>query len=254
VKSTTKGIRRDDKKSSCVPTEAVCLTKFGPESGETAKEILARKDLERRSGTRAHKNEFWWGIGEKGTAQSISYLISQHGANVVLFSAIKGQKPPKNDSASDALVWRKYRMLGSGVLHDIPKHVLITSAAVTKSGKIRTTHFALICNSSVPIKMGEHVFRFCNPHYKNLSKDGELGKSARGQRTTTALVKWTSSTISGAECDSLIDFSAQICAPYCVELSDPKRIPPSTAATLNRQIAKGLGIGKWKLAVTNIRR
>ena len=48
---------------------AVCLTKFGPESGETAKEILARKDLERRSGIRTHKNEFWWGIGEKGTAQ-----------------------------------------------------------------------------------------------------------------------------------------------------------------------------------------
>ena len=36
---------------------AVCLTKFGPESGETTKEILTRKDLERRSGTRAHKNE-----------------------------------------------------------------------------------------------------------------------------------------------------------------------------------------------------
>ena len=51
---------------------AVCLTKFGPESGETAKEILARKDLERRSGVGAHKNEFWWGIGEKGTAQSIN--------------------------------------------------------------------------------------------------------------------------------------------------------------------------------------
>ena len=43
--------------------EAVCLTKFGPELDETAKEILARKDLERRSGIRAHKNEFWWGIG-----------------------------------------------------------------------------------------------------------------------------------------------------------------------------------------------
>ena len=41
---------------------AVCLTNFGPELGETAKEILARKDLERRSGIRAHKNEFWWGI------------------------------------------------------------------------------------------------------------------------------------------------------------------------------------------------
>ena len=134
---------------------AVCLTKFGPESGETAEEILARKDLERRSGARAHKNEFWWGIGEKGTAQSINSLISQHGANVVLFCAIKNQKPPKKSSASDVLVWRKYRTLGSSVLRDIPKHVLITSAAVTKNGTIRRTHFALVCNSRTPIKMGE---------------------------------------------------------------------------------------------------
>ena len=121
---------------------AVCLTKFGPESGETTEEILARKDLERRSGTRAHKNEFWWGIGEKGAAQSINKLISQHGANVVLFCAIKSQKLPENGSASDILVWGKYSVLGDSILHDIPKHVLITSAAVTKSGRIRRTHFA----------------------------------------------------------------------------------------------------------------
>jgi hypothetical protein len=233
---------------------ALCLTKFGTESGETAKEILARKDLERRSGVGAHKNEFWWGVGEKGTAQSIQTLISQHGGNIVLFSAIKDQKPPNKGSATDALVWRKYRVLGGDILQDVPRHVLITSAAVTKSGKMRTTHFALICSSSVPIKMGEHVFRFCNSHYKNLSKDGAIGKSARGQRTTTALVKWTSSTISGAECDSLIDFSAQFCAPYCVELSDPKRIPPSAMEALNQQILKGLGSRHWTLAVTNIRR
>ncbi len=232
---------------------AVCLTKFGPESGETAKEIVARKDLERRSGIRAHKNEFWWGIGERGTAQSVNRLISQYGATVVLFSAIRNQKPPKTDSASDILVWRKYRILGSGVVHDIPKHILITSAAVTKSGTIRATHFALICNSSAPIKMGGHVFRFSNSHYKNLSKDGKLGKSARGQRTTQALVRWTNSPISGAECDSLIDFSAEFCAPYCVELSDPKRIPPSAVATLNQQIAHGLHRSQWALAIATIK-
>jgi hypothetical protein len=226
---------------------AVCLTKFGPELGETAEQILARKDLERRSGVGAHKNEFWWGVGEKGTAQSIQTLISQHGGRTVLFSAIKDQKPPNKGSASNALVWRKYRMLGGDILQDIPKHVLITSAEAAKCGR----H---ICSSSVPIKMGEHVFRFCNSHYKNLSKDGAIGKSARGQRTTTALVKWTSSTISGSECDSLIDFSAQFCAPYCVELSDPKRIPPSAMEALNQQIAKGLGSRHWTLAVTNIRR
>jgi hypothetical protein len=36
---------------------AVCLTKFGPESGETAEEILARKDLERRSAARRPEPE-----------------------------------------------------------------------------------------------------------------------------------------------------------------------------------------------------
>ena len=233
--------------------EAVCLTKFGPELGETAKEILTRKDLERRSGIRAHKNEFWWGIGDKSTAQSITNLISQYDAAIVLFSAIKNQEPLKNGSPSDAFVWRKYRVLGGDILQDIPKHVLITSNALTKSGTVRKTYFALICNSSMPIKMGGHVFRFANQHYKNISKDGTLGKAARGQRTTTALVRWTTSPISGAECDSLIDLSAQLCAPYCVELFDPKPISSSTVAGLNWQIAEGMRLRQWLLAVATIR-
>ena len=72
-------------------------------------------------------------------------------------------------------------MPGGGTLQDLPKHVLITSDALARSGTVRKTHFALICNSSVPIKMGGHVFRFANRHYKNISKDGTLGKTARGQ-------------------------------------------------------------------------
>jgi hypothetical protein len=157
---------------------AFCLTKFGPEAGETTQKILARKDLERRAGVGAHKNEFWWGVGEKGTAQSTQTLISRHGGNTVLFSAIKDQTPPNKGSTTDALVWRKYRMLGGDILQDIPKHVLITSAALTKGGTTRTKHFALVCNSNVPLKIGGRAFRFSNSHYKNLSKDGKLGKSA----------------------------------------------------------------------------
>ena len=76
---------------------AVCLTRVGPESSETAKEIIARKDLERRAGLGAHKNEFWWGIGEKGTARSIQTLISQHGCNTVLFAATKDRSPRTRD-------------------------------------------------------------------------------------------------------------------------------------------------------------
>jgi hypothetical protein len=233
---------------------AVCLTKFGPELSETAKEILARKDLERRSGVGAHKNEFWWGVGEKSTAQSTQTLISQHGGNTVLFSAIKDQTPPNKGSATDALVWRKYRMLGGDILQDIPKHVLITSAAVTKGGTTRTKHFALVCNSSFPLKMGGRVFRFSNAHYKNLSKDGKLGKSARGKRSIAALVRWTNFPISGAECDSFIDFYADLCTPYCVELCDPARISSSAVSKLNRQIARGSHPTQWVNAVATIRR
>jgi hypothetical protein len=66
--------------------------------------LIARKDLERRSGIRAHKNEFWWGIGKKGTAQSVNNLISQYNAISVLFSAIKKR------TAKERLVIRRIRM------------------------------------------------------------------------------------------------------------------------------------------------
>jgi hypothetical protein len=145
-------------------------------------------------------------------------------------------------------------MLGGDILQDVPKHVLITSTAVTKRGTARTKHFALVCNSGVPLKIGGRAFRFSNPHYKSLGKDGKLGKSARGQRTTAALVRWTSSPISGAECDSFIDFYADLCTPYCVELFDPARISSSAVLKLNRQIARGLHPTQWLNAVATIRR
>jgi hypothetical protein len=105
--------------------------------------FLAQKELEQRSRIGVHKNEFWWGTGEKRTARSIIGLISQHDAKVFLFSAIKNQKLSNSDPASNLPVWRKYRTLGGGISLDIPKHVLITSGALTKSGTRRMTHFAL---------------------------------------------------------------------------------------------------------------
>ena len=159
----------------------MCLTKFGPESGETAEEIVARKDLERRSGVGTHKNEFWWGVGEKGTAQSIQTLISQHGGNTVLFSAIKDQTPPNKGSATDALVWRKYRMLGGDILQDIPKHVLITSAAVTKGGTTRTKHFALSLQLKCPIEDRRARFQILLPSLQNLQQRRQAWKVCKRQ-------------------------------------------------------------------------
>ena len=71
-------------------------------------------------------------------------------------------------------------MLGGDILQDIPKHVLITAAATTKRGIARTKHFALVCTSNAPLKIGGRAFRFSSAHYKSLGKDGKVGKSASG--------------------------------------------------------------------------
>jgi hypothetical protein len=43
----------------------------------TADEILARKDLERLSGVGAHKNEFWWGVGEKVIYKRVDFTFQR---------------------------------------------------------------------------------------------------------------------------------------------------------------------------------
>jgi hypothetical protein len=232
--------------------QAVCLTKFGPEAGEAAKQILARKDLERRAGKSDHQSEFWWGVGERGTAQSVGIAITKCGVNKVLFCAIKNQTPMKTSTSSEVLVWRKYRQLGGSLEHHIPPHVLLTSAALTKGGKTRSFHYALVCHSTVPLQVGGQVFRFANSRYRNLLKDGSLGQSSRGQRTTTALVKASTAPIRDVECDSTIDFSARLLA--CVELCDSKSIALSDIASLMHRIANGEDVEQWQSAVSLIRR
>ena len=160
---------------------AVCLTKFGPESGETAKEILARKDLERRSGVGAHKNEFWWGVGEKGTAQSIQTLISQHGGNIVLFSAMKDQNAPNKGSATDALVWRKYRMLGGDIIQDIPKHVLITSRCRDQRRHHSDEAFRPCLQLKCPIEDRRARFQILLPSLQNLQQRRQAWKVCKRQ-------------------------------------------------------------------------
>ena len=213
---------------------AVCLTKYGPESGEPAEVILARKELERKSGTGKHTNEFWWGIGEQGTADSICYLIEKYEAKSIIFVPVKDQKQ-NGERPSHVLVWRSYRTLGSHQNICIPKNVLVTSSVLTKNGKVKSNHFALVCNSGVSIRAA-NIGRFSNCHYKNLKKSGkayDLGSCQRGQRTTSPLVKWTSHAITQDDCDCAIQFSAYFAVPSCVELQDGKRVPYAQIFALN---------------------
>jgi hypothetical protein len=230
---------------------AVCLTKFGPESDEPASAILARKEWERKSGKVAHTNEFWWGIGERGTAESIRHLIEKYKAKSIIFAAVKDQTT-KGSAPPHVLVWRKYRTLGGHRNIDIPENVLITSSMSTKDGKFKSNHFALVCNSRDPIRAANLV-QFANSHYKNLTKSGkgyELGSSKRGQRTTSPLVKFTSGAITAADCDSVIQFSAHFAIPFCVELEESKRVSYAQILVLNAI----KNTDQWLAAVAAIRK
>jgi hypothetical protein len=230
---------------------AVCLTKFGPESGETANAIFARKEWERKSGKAGHTNEFWWGIGERGTAESIRHLIEKYNAESIVFVAIKDQKI-KGAHPPLVMVWRKYRTLAGHQNIDMPENVLVTSSVSTKDGKLKSNHFALVCNSRAAIQAA-NIGRFANSHYKNLTKSGsgyELGSSQRGQRTTAPLVKSSSHAITPADCDADIQFSAHFVAPYCVELQDSKRVPYPQILALNSIKS----VDQWLSAVAAIRR
>jgi hypothetical protein len=237
--------------SVCIYQEkAVCLTKYGPYSYQTVEEILARKDFERRSGRFDHANEFWWGIGEK-FAKAVCYLCETHSAKTVLFTPIKDlEQKARATAPSHIFVWRKYRTLRSNKLIDVPEHVLMTSADYSD-------YFALVCKSTDPIRAAK-IGKFANHHYKNLRRKGagfELGSSKRGQLTTASLVKCTDRPITAADCDATIEFAAQLCTPYCVQLLDWKRVPISTIRSLNQNIRAGLlTIDQWPLLLAEIRK
>jgi hypothetical protein len=198
---------------------AVCLTKFGPDSGQVACKILRRKEWERRSGRDEHEHEFWWGIGEQGTDQSIHLLIEEHKAKSVIFVAAKTQTLKKMPLEDNILVWRHYRTL-AGDQGIIPENVLVTSSIS------RSNYFALVCKNqeSILVCNSPDGRQFANRHYKYLKNTGELGSSERGQRTTSPLVRYTTDDIIAADCDSVIEFSADFAEPNCVRLCDRKPV------------------------------
>ena len=179
---------------------AVCLTKFGPESGETAEEILARKDWNGDRALALTKTSFGGALAKREPPNPYKLYFHSTAATSCYFPRSKIRRRRTRARQSDALVWRKYRMLGGDILQDIPKHVLITSAAVTKRGTARTKHFALVCNSRVPLKIGGRAFRFSNAHYKNLGKE----------RKTWQVRKRTADYRSIGQVDELSDFGSGV--------------------------------------------
>lgn len=143
-------------------------TKMGVESGEDLNRIVARKEEERKSGN----GIFWWGIGNSLGASVREQARAQGGQLPIVFSTMLSS--PKNIDVSPGIVWRWTKWEDEdGFLRDIPPHVRVISRGDPSKGK----HYALVCLSNEPLRLGNDRHKFDPTQYLTFSKGKIPGAS-----------------------------------------------------------------------------
>jgi hypothetical protein len=185
-----------------------CWTRFGTEAGEKIDSILARKEEERL----ATGGMFLWGIGNS-VGPAIRDLIRLEERPIVLFSPMRS-KPKAIDVAPSGLtVWSEALDL-DGRDWPIPEGVKVTSRQGSETGRIKRSHYALVCRSSSPLS----ALNLTSLRYEelvNLQSKNKLGASQ-----VTAVVEQLAQGT--ADCTSYpVAFVAELVFPYFVKLSCP---------------------------------
>jgi hypothetical protein len=116
------------------------------EAGESLEGIIARKEAERAAGN----GEFWWGIGNS-LGKAVQDAAKVDGGLPVLFSVMLTRPKKIDTSPGEVYLWTGYEDPDGGI-HDLPPHVIVTS----RGGASKSRHYALVCQSAVPLAKGDH--------------------------------------------------------------------------------------------------
>jgi hypothetical protein len=116
---------------------AFVWTKIQAEAGQSVDRILIRKELERQSG-----GAFCWGIGES-KAEKVTLLAASKPNVEVLFSKMRSSPNPRDSDPDAVLLWEAYETSTGRV--PIPPHVVVTSRAHDRKGRLKSRHYALVC-------------------------------------------------------------------------------------------------------------
>lgn len=190
---------------------AFCWTKYGTESGEPALEIFARKELERdRNG-----GVFLWGIGTS-IRPSLLDLLSEDSQPNVVFSPMKSKAAVRDARPTDTALWTSAIGL-DGCVYKIPEWSLVTSA-VRAGAKLRR-HYALVCQSALPIDEPAMGGELRLHELRNLSNNTRIGSSQ-----VTCVVRRTSRSCPSGPTYS-VALVVQLTPPFFVELRDPCIVP-----------------------------
>jgi len=181
------------------------------EAGQQLEKIVARKEVERRSGN----GLFFWGVGNPPSA--IVVTLARAGVAVpVIFSRMKSKPKTMDFAPRRIVVWRSY-IDCEGVERPLPPHTLVTSRGDSATG-VKKTHYALMCRSSEPLILRCRGEVFDPSIYRNAG-----GTGARvGFSQVTALLRRTEEVAHDSHYE--VNIRAWLTGSYWVRLTDPIEI------------------------------
>jgi hypothetical protein len=222
-------------------TGMVCWTRMQAESGQDIEAIIARKELERRTGG----GLFFWGIGNAPN-RSIKNVAATGEEVDVVFSLMKSRPKMRDVAPTSIVAWQTYFDIHD-VEHEIPSHVLVTSK-LTNGSNARRVHYALMCSSDEELRLNDRG-PFDPLAYRNIS---EAGGPVGPSQVTAFLVRTTAE--SGVS-DYRINLRARLAGSYWVRLGRPCVLPRNARKALMTVSAEAqeTGYDDWIKAVAEIR-
>jgi hypothetical protein len=217
-------------------TETVCWSRMQAEAGQELPSIIERKELERR----ANGGIYFWGVGN-APARAVSDLAYRACDIDVVFSVMKTRPRRADTSPTSVVVWRSY-VDHWGDEHSLPPGTLVTS----KGGTVKFRHYALVCQSSVPLSLGD-LGLFDPSAYRNVSE----AKRPIGASQVTALVQRVSRERTDAPYP--INLRAKLALGFWVKLSQPLELTPAKRAVLDRSTSRIQSQAEWLELVAHLR-
>lgn len=200
----------------------VCWTRMQAEAGQPLEQIIARKELERKSGD----GLFFWGVGN-APAKAIQTLARANIPVPVVFSVMKSRPKKEDSDADEVFAWLGY-IDASGAERAVPGHAIVLSRARTPKGAKRS-HYALICQSDLPLEIQDGE-EFNVTEYRNVGgKEAPVGASQ-----VTALLKHLPLESLASPSPYRVSMRSNLTDGYWVKLTRPVLLP----ANLRRELAE----------------
>jgi len=189
-----------------------CWTRFGTEAGEDISDIVARKEEERLS----NQGVFLWGIGN-AVGRSMCELVRRERTPQLLFSPIRSAPRKQDVAPASVVIWTAGRTQ-AGDWYDLPTGSVVTSGM--SNGSRASRRYALVCESSGPLRVEVGDQRLSFSHVRNLLTDRPLGASQ-----VTAVVRLREGGKASGSGGYPVAMRANLVYPYVVELVDPLLLP-----------------------------